>query len=152
MLAALGLFGIMLLTLIDVSGRKLLSESVPGSLELTELLLVLVIFSSLPLVSLRNEHVVFDSLDALLPAGVRRVQQAVVEGCCMAAFAGIAWLMWSKAGQMAEYGDTTAQLKLPLGPFVYGMSVMCGLTALVHAMLMLRPAQGQEPRLEQGGT
>ena len=153
MLAALGLFGIMLLTLVDVAGRKLLSESVPGSLELTEILMVLVIFSSLPLVSLRGEHVVFDSLDALLPAWLRRVQHVLVQAGCGLAFAGIAYLMWSKAGQMAEYGDTTAQLKLPLGPFVYGMAVLCGLTALVHAMLMLRPGQAQESGgLEQGGT
>jgi TRAP-type transport system small permease protein len=57
------LFAIMALTLVDVSGRKLLSQSVPGSLELTELLMVVVIFAALPLVSLRGEHVVFDSLD-----------------------------------------------------------------------------------------
>ena len=151
-LCALGLFGIMALTLVDVSGRKLLSESVPGSLELTEVLMVLVIFASLPLVSLRGEHVVFDSLDAWLPSWVRRVQHLLVQACCLAAFAGIAYLMWIKAGQMAEYGDTTAQLKLPLGPFVYGMSLLCGLTALVHAVLMVAPAQGQEPGLEQGGT
>ena len=42
-LAALALFGIMVLTLVDVTGRKLLSASVPGSLELTELLMVVVI-------------------------------------------------------------------------------------------------------------
>ena len=35
-LAASALFAIMALTLVDVSGRKLLSTSVPGSLELTE--------------------------------------------------------------------------------------------------------------------
>ena len=44
-MAALGLFGIMVLTLVDVSGRKLLSSSVPGALEITELLLVLLIYS-----------------------------------------------------------------------------------------------------------
>ena len=75
-LAALALFAIMWLTLVDVSGRKLLSDSMPGSLELTELLMVVVIFAGLPLVSLRGEHVVFDSLDPLLPAGLRRAQQA----------------------------------------------------------------------------
>ena len=62
-LAASALFGIMWLTLVDVAGRKAISTSVPGSLELTELLMVLVIFAGLPLVSLRGEHVVFDSLD-----------------------------------------------------------------------------------------
>ena len=138
-LATLGLFGIMWLTLFDVSGRKLLDSSVPGSLELTELLLVLVIFSGLPLVSLHGEHVVFDSLDPLLPPWLRRVQQLVVDAFCLCALGGIAWLMWTKAGQMSEYGDTTAQLKWPLGPFVYGMSVLCGVTALVHGMLMFKP-------------
>ena len=29
---------------------------------------------------------------------------------------GMAWLMWVKAGQMGEYGDTTAQLKISQSP------------------------------------
>ena len=53
-IAALALFAIMVLTLVDVSGRKAISTSVPGSLELTELLMVVVIFAGLPLVSLRS--------------------------------------------------------------------------------------------------
>jgi TRAP-type C4-dicarboxylate transport system permease small subunit len=138
-IAAAALFAIMALTLVDVGGRKFLSESVPGSLELTELLMVLVIFAGMPLVSLQGEHVVFDSLDPLIPRLVRRVQQGVVDLLCAAALAGIAWLMWVKAGQMIEYGDTTAQLKLPLGPFVYVMSVLCGVTAVVHLLLIAQP-------------
>lgn len=83
-LAAVALFAIMALTLIDVSGRKLLSHSVPGSLELTELLMVVVIFAALPLVSLKGEHVVFDSLDTLLPRWAQRMQQGLVDffACC----------------------------------------------------------------------
>ena len=140
-LAACGLFGIMLLTLVDVSGRKLLSGSLPGSLELTELMLVVVIFAGLPLVSLRGEHVVFDSLDPLLPPWLRRAQQLLVDALCAAALVGVAWLMWTKGTQMVEYNDQTAQLKIPLGPFVYLMSVLCGVTALVHALLMLQPVE-----------
>lgn len=138
-LAALALFGIMALTLVDVSGRKLLSASVPGSLELTELLLVIVIFAGLPLVSLNGEHVVFDSLDPLLPRWFQRVQQIVVDLCCAAALLGLAWLMWTKGSQMIEYNDQTAQLQIPLGPFVYVMSALCAVTAFVHALLMVQP-------------
>ena len=78
LLAAAALFAIMTLTFFDVGGRKLLSNSITGSLELTELLMVVVIFAALPLVSLRGEHVVFDSLDHYLPQPVRRGQRAVV--------------------------------------------------------------------------
>jgi TRAP-type transport system small permease protein len=139
LLGAVALFAIMLLTLVDVSGRKVLSQSVTGSLELTEMLMVLVIFAGLPLVSLRGEHVVFDSLDTLWPRGFKRVLEGAVDLLCAVAMAGLAWLMWEKAGQMAQYGDITAQLKLPLGPLVSVMSVLCAITALVHVVLAFAP-------------
>lgn len=148
-LAAAALFAIMILTLIDVSGRKLLNHSVTGSLEITELLMVVVIFAALPLVSLKGEHVVFDSLDAVLPRIVQHVQQALVNGLCVALMFGLAWLMWTKAGQMVEYGDRTAQLGIPLGPFVYVMSLLCGVVALVHAYLVFRPAAHHHVGVEE---
>ena len=151
-LAALALFAIMMLTLVDVTGRKLLSQSVPGSLEMTELLMVVVIFAGLPLVSLAGEHVVFDSLDPWLPPRVRRVQGLFVDLCCVLGLLGLAWVMWGMAGQRAGDGETTAQLKLPIAPFVYGMSVLCAVTALVHAMLMLRPVAHHHVGVETEGT
>ena len=140
-LAALALFGIMVLTFVDVLGRKFLSASVTGSLELTELLMVVVIFAALPLVSLKGEHVVFDSLDPWVPAPLRRVQQAAVDVLSLVLLLGLAWLLWVKAGQMGEYGDTTAQIKLPLSPFVYLMSLLCAVTACIHGVLAWRPVQ-----------
>jgi TRAP-type transport system small permease protein len=139
LLAALALFAIMWLTLVDVSGRKLLSQSLPGSLELTELLMVVVIFAGLPLVSLQGEHIVFDSLDRFLGSRLLKLQHVLVNGLCALLLAGLAGLMWTKAGQMASYGDTTAQLLLPLGPFVHLMGVLIGLTALIHGLLMFSP-------------
>ncbi|MCE2656682.1 MAG: TRAP transporter small permease [Rubrivivax sp.] len=150
LMAATALFAIMLLTLVDVSGRKLLSHSVPGSLELTELLMVAVIFAGLPLVSLRGEHVVFDSLDSFLPRWLQRTQQALVDVFCVLALGGLAYLMWQKAGQMAEYGDTTAQLKIGLGPFVYLMSVLCATTAFVHGLLLFKPVSHHVVGLDDG--
>ena len=144
LLAAVALFAIMGLTFVDVIGRKFLGGSVPGSLELTELLMVVVIFTSLPLVALAGEHVVFDSADRWVPPRLLRLQRAVMESFCAAALAGLAWLMWVKAGQLSEYGDTTSQLKLPLGAFVYVMSVLLAVAALAHGLVLLRPTDGDE--------
>ncbi len=138
-LAAAALFGIMALTFVDVIGRKLADASLPGALELTEILMVIVIFSALPLVTRHGDHVVFDSLDPWLPKIVRRAQQILVDLTCAAVLLGLAWLLWDKAGQMLGYGDVTAQLKLTLGWFVYGMSLFCALTGLVHLVLVARP-------------
>jgi TRAP-type transport system small permease protein len=140
LLSAAALFGIMVLTFVDVSGRKALSQSVPGSLELTELAMVLVIFGALPLVSLHGEHVVFDSLDRLLPPWLRRAQQALVSLFCAALLLGAAWLVWRKAGALAQFGDTTAILKISHAPFVYGMSGLLGVASCVHLVQIWLPA------------
>lgn len=136
LLSGIALFAIMALTFFDVLGRKFLSESIPGSLELTELLMVVVIFAALPLVSRRGEHVEFDSLDPYLPMWLRRIQQVVVQLVCGVALLGLAWLMWKTGGEFAQTGETTAQLKIVKAPFIYGMGVLCAVTGVVHLLLM----------------
>lgn len=147
LLAGVALFAIMLLTFLDVGGRKLLSQSITGSLELTELLMVVVIFGALPLVSERGEHVVFDSLDPLLPAWLRKAQQALVHLLCGAALLALGWLMWKTGNDFLGTGETTAQLKILKAPFIYGMGVLCAFTGVVHLGLMAKPQDEQEGSL-----
>jgi TRAP-type C4-dicarboxylate transport system permease small subunit len=149
LMSGIALFAIMMLTFFDVLGRKFLSGSIPGSLELTELMMVVVIFAALPLVSRRGEHVEFDSLDPYLPMGLRRLQQVLVQLVCGLALLGLGWLMWSTGGDFAQTGETTAQLKIPKAPFIYGMGVLCALTGLVHLALMF---QKPHDRFESEGT
>ncbi|MFO1244450.1 MAG: TRAP transporter small permease [Ramlibacter sp.] len=139
LVAALSLFAIMALTFLDVGGRKLLSNSITGSLELTELLMVAVIFAGLPLVSLRGEHIVFDSLDSLMGSTARKLVKMVVNLLCAAAMLGLAWLMWRTGNDFASSGETTAQLRIPKYPFIYGMSVLCAVTGLVHVANAVSP-------------
>ena len=144
LLSGAALFAIMVLTFFDVGGRKLLSNSIPGSLEMTELLMVVVIFGALPLVAQRGEHVVFDSMDSYLPAVLRRLQTFAVNLLCAAALLGLAWLMWRTGTQFFESGETTAQLKIVKAPFLYGMSVLCGITGLVHLTQVIQPPKALE--------
>lgn len=148
-LAGLALLAIMLLTFLDVSGRKLLSQSITGSLELTELLMVVVIFGALPLVSLKGEHVVFDSLDAILPSWFQRIQRALVDLFCAALLMGLAYLMWNTGAEFAATGETTAQLKITKAPFIQGMGLLCGLTAVVH---LVKAFWSFEDASSEGGT
>ncbi|HSV53430.1 MAG TPA: TRAP transporter small permease [Burkholderiaceae bacterium] len=140
-LAGIALFAIMALTFFDVGGRKLLDNSIPGSLEVTELLMVVVIFAALPLVSLRGEHVEFDSLDHYLPTVVRRIQGVLVHLLCAAAMLALGWLMWRTAGQFLDSGETTAQLKILKAPFLYGMALLCGITGIIHLGLVTHPPE-----------
>lgn len=149
-MAGIALFAIMALTFFDVGGRKFLSHSITGSLELTELLMVVVIFAALPLVSLRGEHVLFDSLDQVLPQSVRTVQRVLVQAICGVALLALGYLMWQTGGEFRASGETTAQLAILKAPFIYGMSVLCALTGLVHLSFIMNPAI--EIQEGEGGT
>ncbi|WP_090142072.1 TRAP transporter small permease [Limnohabitans sp. DM1] len=134
----------MLLTFLDVGGRKFLGNSITGSLELTELLMVVVIFGALPLVSERGEHVVFDSMDPYLPEMIRKIQRALVHLLCGAALVSLGWLMWKTGGDFLQTGETTAQLKILKAPFIYGMGLLCAFTGLIHLSLMFKEQQDNE--------
>jgi TRAP-type transport system small permease protein len=108
------------------------------------LLMVVVMFAALPLVSLRGEHVVFDSLDPYLPSAVRLVQRVLVQLLCGIALLGLGILMWQTGGNFLESGETTAQLKILKAPFIYGMSLLCAVTGMEQLALTIRPAQGME--------
>lgn len=144
LLAGVALFAIMVLTFLDVGGRKLLDHSISGSLEMTELLMVVVIFGALPLVSERGEHVVFDSLDTFLPAAIKTIQRSLVHLLCGAALIALGWLMWQTGGDFSSSGETTAQLKILKAPFIYGMGLLCAFTGFIHLTLMLNPMNHEE--------
>lgn len=143
-LAGAALFAIMALTFFDVLGRKFASNSIPGSLEMTELLMVVVIFAALPLVSERGEHVEFDSLDPFLPAWLRRAQSVVVHLLCGVVLLALGWIMWGTGTQFLANGETTAQLGILKAPFLYGMGVLCAATGVVHFLLIGRPEEHHE--------
>ena len=60
------LLAMMLLTVVDVVARYVFSRPVRGAFEITELMLVVLIFAGLPLVSFSDEHAVMDFIDRVL--------------------------------------------------------------------------------------
>jgi TRAP-type C4-dicarboxylate transport system permease small subunit len=132
--AAVILLGLVLLTFVDVIGRYVMSRPVPGSFEVTELLLLVLIFAGLPLVSRADEHVTMDFIDRVLGGRRAGVVQRLVQVVNAAIMGLLAWLVWLKADTIAGYGDATDVLRIPYGPFVYFMAVMIGLSALIHAV------------------
>ena len=100
---------------------------------------VVVIFGALPLVSWRNEHVVFDSLDPYVPAWLKDLQARLVHLVCTGTFAFLAYLMTTRAQRLAEYGDTTVHLQLSIAPIAWMMAGLLLVTALVHAIFVAYP-------------
>ena len=114
--SAVVLFLMMAITAVDVAGRYLLNMPLPGGFELTELLLAALIYCGLPLVSWRREHIVIDTFDPFFPPRLKRALDIVAEVICAATLSGMGYLIFVRAVRVAEYGDTTTVLKLPLAP------------------------------------
>ena len=121
----------MLLTFVDVVLRYIFNRPLRGGFEITELLLLVLIFGGLPLVSHADEHVTMDLIDRLLGRG-RELWQRVIQAVSAAVMFLLAWLVWLKADRISSYGDATDVLRIVYGPFVYFMAVMIGLAGAIH--------------------
>jgi len=137
------LFLLMLLTFVDVVARYLFNFPLRGGFEVTELMLLVLIFAGLPLVSHADEHVTMDFIDRLLPERGRRLLARLVHGICAAVMLFLTWQVWIKAGRISSYGDTTDVLRIPIGPFVYFMAFAILLTGLVHLYKVFQPGEAR---------
>ena len=138
-ISATVLFLMMLLTAVDVAGRYLVNRPVVGGFELTEMMLAALIYCGLPLVSKRREHIVIDTFDTFMSKRVKRGFDILADIVCTVALAGLSWLLFQRALRVAQYGDTTTVLTLPLAPVAYLMGTMIVVTAAIHLWLIFVP-------------
>jgi len=137
--AAVLLFCLMMLTTADVIGRYIFNWPLRGAFEVTELLLLTLIFAGLPLASRADEHVTLDFIDRPLTEAGRLLLRRAVDLICGLLFLGLAYRVWIRADKIAAYGDTTDVLRISVSPFVYFMAIMIAITGIVHLLKVVFP-------------
>ena len=105
--AGVVLAALMVVTVVDVIGRYLFNAPLPGSFEVTKILMAALIFAALPAVSRFEQHITIDLLDGLTPHVLLRFRQIVINLICAIALAILCWRLWIYAVQTAEFGDVT---------------------------------------------
>ena len=126
------LFAMMALTFVDVVARYVFNRPLRGGFEVTELLLLVLIFAGLPLVSHADEHVTMDFIDRWLAPAARRALNRAIQLAVAALMFFMAWQAWIRAARVTSYGDATDVLRIVYGPFVYFMAAMLALAGLIH--------------------
>lgn len=129
LIAGAGLFAMMLITLVDVTGRGLFDSPLPAAFELTELGMGLIVFLALPLVGLKGRHVVVDLMTSLFKGPLGRLRLIVVQVLAAGVLAVLAWRLAVKAADLAAYGGKTVFLQIPLAPLAWVMCAGAGLAA-----------------------
>ncbi|HYH20112.1 MAG TPA: TRAP transporter small permease [Azospirillum sp.] len=133
-LAAILLFGMAAMTTADVVGRDILGVGVPGSYELTSVLLAALIFVGLPLATERDEHVAVDLIDHVLPRRGVKVLGGLMGLLSTVVLAVLAWQLWVRGVRLTADGAYTNVLRLPLAPVAYLMAFTTGIAAVVQAV------------------
>ncbi|MDZ7853873.1 MAG: TRAP transporter small permease [Halomonas sp.] len=134
------LFGMMLLTTVDVGGRYFFNAPILGTVELTQLMLAALVFLSLPVVCWRQEHVSVDLLDAVFPSRLIWVREVIINLLVTVALWAMAERVWALAERAFSWGDVTEFLRIPYGYLIGLISIMLalsGLLTLARAVLYL---------------
>ncbi len=129
-IGALTLLLLMLITCVDVFGRYLFNNPLTGSTELTEIAVGIVIFSVLPVVSWRNDHVVVDILDHFLSRRIHMIRTILINILISIALSFLANRIYVLGHRSISYEEVTEYLSIPLGWMMIFIAIMCWISAL----------------------
>lgn len=115
----LGLVAMTTVTVVDVAGRYLFNRPLPGALELSELLMVFLVFGAFAVTELRNGHVDIDVVVTKLSPRWQALSETFAVLLSTAFWGAITWRTALHAQNVWHAGETTPNLSLPIAPFVW---------------------------------
>ena len=124
------------LTMADVTLRNLLAIVVPGGLELTGLLTILITLAALGVVEIERTHVRVDVLMRVLPDWIRLPSEAGGHVLACGVMGLTAWQIGGQAFYLSGNRIVTGVLGLPEWPFV----VAAGVAVLLFCVALLANA------------
>lgn len=140
------LFLLMMITLLDVTGRNIFGRPLAGATELSQILLPAVVFLLCPSVAYRGLHIAVDLIDPFSGPRLRAFQHVLGCICSAALFGIVARYEWMLAGRAMSYGDVTPMLGIPIGLVLYGIAALAFLTAFVTFLMIF----AKKPFLSSG--
>ncbi len=133
----------MVVVVVDVAGRNLFNRPLASGTEVTEMLMAALAFLVFPLLALREKEITVDLIDAATGPGVRRLQSAVAGLAACAVFGLMAFQLGVFAQRAQQYGETTAELQLPMAWVWWFMCAMAVVTSLCALAVAIRCAAGR---------
>ncbi|KPP88382.1 MAG: TRAP-type C4-dicarboxylate transport system, small permease component [Rhodobacteraceae bacterium HLUCCO07] len=139
--AAIALFGLMVMTFADVVMRSTFNAPIEAATELTRIAIAVIVFSALPLLSAGGQHIAVDLLDPIfVRLHMKRLLDGVVTVLCGAMLYYPATRVIVLAERSRSYGDQTEYLNIPtfyLGWFIAIMTFATGLVMVLRGLILL---------------
>jgi TRAP-type C4-dicarboxylate transport system permease small subunit len=135
---ALSLLLMMSLTTVDVVGRYLFNSPILGVYEMTEYLVLILIFSFLAIAQSAKSHITVDILVSSLPRKLQIYVEMLTHLFCFLLMCLITWMGFEKGLDLMETHDTPPNLGIPVYPFAFFMVLGCVLMCIEYIRDLLQ--------------
>ncbi len=140
-IAVIALLAMMTLVFADVIGRYLFAAPIAGAYQLGSTFMVILLFAGLPVVTSQESHLTVGFTDNMFPRRGKYVQRAAVNILSGLIMAVVCWRLWEQAGYFTTYPEVLEIVNIPIAVFCRFMSVMSGLTTVIHFGIAFRYAR-----------
>jgi TRAP-type C4-dicarboxylate transport system permease small subunit len=112
-------FGLLLIvaavgvTVLDIITRRSIGWSVPGLIDITQMLIIGFAFMCIPFSFIRESNVTVDFITDALPGRLLAIAKSLSALCGAVFMLAIAWYSWFRAGQQVENGDVSQTIGIP---------------------------------------
>ncbi|CAN2040437.1 TRAP transporter small permease [Candidatus Magnetomoraceae bacterium gMMP-15] len=128
--AAASVTAMMLLTCADVILR-IFRCPIPGTYEIVGLLGAVFVSFSLAHTSMERGHIAVNFLVEKFSKKIQKIIDGINSLICSVLFALITWQSVIYAQSLKEAGEVSLTLQIPIYPFIYGISIGCGMLSIV---------------------
>jgi TRAP-type C4-dicarboxylate transport system permease small subunit len=138
------IIGVMVMTVYNVLGRWLFGAPLRGTVELTQLAMIGIVYLGLAYAQERDNHISVDLLYQRLGKRTRYALDAFTTLLSVIVLALLAWQLSVYAGVLEAGNRTTASRSIPLYPFAY--VAMVGVAAFILALVSTLITRVRSPR------
>ena len=137
-IASIILFLMMLLTVTDVFLRKVLAKSILGTVEITEFMMLIIVFFALGQAEIEDKHVRVHLIVSRFKDKMQHLIDMVTQIFCLILFIIALLSAISYAFKMKVSGEVSQDLWIPLYPFIYVVVVGCTIVSIVLLVNFLK--------------
>ena len=120
-----------LLTVVDVTGREIFNSPVFAATEITTLLMPLLVFAVLPYVTYEEQHISVDLIDLIYPKQLINIRQIAITIILIPLLAGVTYQMITLSIEWKEGLDYTEDLQFPKWYIAWFIAALTGTTSLL---------------------
>ena len=137
-IAGAGLIGMLVLVVADIFGIKVLSNPIPGGIEVVGFLGVVVIGFAIAYVQVLHGHIQVDFVIMKLPPRPKAAIDTLTTFLGVVFFAVLAWRTLDYGQSLQISGEVSMTQKIPFYPFVYALAACYLVTLLVLLVEFLK--------------